>query len=158
MLAAMGPLAGVAQQQFTAMVDLLQKSVREVHLTVMWKDGNQTESIDLVTHVVSLGRGSDRNGGAAAAAGQASSGAAADQWVRSDTGAVVPNAQPCANGQGMCDPRDGATLITAAQFASQRGLAPGAINAGMKANAFDPAARMLTPGLGSILKGGNLLQ
>ena len=69
LLAALGPMAGMAQQQFTQMVDQLQKSVREVHLTVTWKEGKITESIDLVTHVVSLGPGSDRNGGAAAASG-----------------------------------------------------------------------------------------
>ncbi len=65
-LAAMGPLAGLAQGQFTQMIDQLTKAVREVHLTVTWKDGKQTETIDLVTHVVSLGQGSDRNGGPAA--------------------------------------------------------------------------------------------
>lgn len=69
LMGALGPMAGMAQQQFTQMVDQLQKSVREVHLTVTWKEGKLTESIDLVTHVVSLGPGSDRNGGAAAAAG-----------------------------------------------------------------------------------------
>ena len=69
LLGALGPMAGMAQQQFTQMVDQLQKSVREVHLTVTWKEGKITESIDVVTHVVSLGPGSDRNGGAAAAAG-----------------------------------------------------------------------------------------
>lgn len=62
MFAALGPAAGMAQAQFTQMVDQLAKAVREVHLTVSWKDGKQTESIDLVTHVVSLGPGSDRNG------------------------------------------------------------------------------------------------
>jgi general secretion pathway protein I len=60
--AAMGPLI---QGQFTQMVDQITKSVREVHLTVSWRDGTQVESFDLVTHVVSLGPGSDRNGGAA---------------------------------------------------------------------------------------------
>ena len=59
--AAMGPLI---QGQFTQMVDQITKSVREVHLTVSWRDGAQVESFDLVTHVVSLGPGSDRNGGA----------------------------------------------------------------------------------------------
>lgn len=57
---ALGPLV---QGQFTQMVDQITKSVREVHLTVSWRDGTQVESFDLVTHVVSLGPGSDRNGG-----------------------------------------------------------------------------------------------
>jgi general secretion pathway protein I len=69
-LGAMGPMAGMMQTQFTQMVDQITKSVREVHLTVSWRDGTQVESFDLVTHVVSLGPGSDRNGGAAAEATQ----------------------------------------------------------------------------------------
>lgn len=67
LMGALGPMAGLAQQQFTQMVEQLQKSVREVHLTVSWKEGRLTESIDLVTHVVSLGPGSDRSGGAGSA-------------------------------------------------------------------------------------------
>jgi general secretion pathway protein I len=101
------------------MVDQLQKSVREVHPTVTWKEGKLTESIDLVTHVVSLGPGSDRNGGAAAASG-APTGAAADTYVRSDTGQPVPNPQPGPNGN-MIDPRDGAPLITLQQFQQRSG-------------------------------------
>jgi general secretion pathway protein I len=122
LLGAMGPMAGMAQQQFTQMVDVLQKSVREVHLTVTWKEGRLTESIDLVTHVVSLGPGSDRNGGAAAAAG-APQGSATDSWVRPDgTPARAPQASP--TGAGMVD-ADGTPLITAAQYAAQNGGAPG---------------------------------
>jgi general secretion pathway protein I len=112
---ALGPMAGLAQGQFTQMVDQLQKSVREVHLTVSWKEGRQTETIDLVTHVVSLGPGSDRNGGAAAANGQAAGGPAGEQWVRPD-GTPVANPQPGPNGAGMVDPRDNTPLIPAAQF------------------------------------------
>lgn len=107
----LGPMAGMAQQQFTQMVDQLQKSVREVHLTVSWKEGKITESIDLVTHVVSLGPGSDRNGGAAAAAGQTN--AASGGFVRPDgTPARAP--RPCASGAGMCDD-DNTPLMSAAQ-------------------------------------------
>ncbi|SET57043.1 type IV pilus modification PilV family protein [Stigmatella erecta] len=61
-----GMAMGMAQPMFTQMVDQLTKAVREVHLTVTWKEGNQVESIDVVTHMVSLGPGSDRNGGASA--------------------------------------------------------------------------------------------
>ena len=63
-LAAMGPAAGIAQAQFGQLVDTLTKSVREVRLTISWKEGKVTESFDVVTHVVSLGPGSDRNGSA----------------------------------------------------------------------------------------------
>jgi general secretion pathway protein I len=56
-LAAMGPMAGLAQGQFTQMVQQIGQSVREVHLTVYWKDGNQVESFDLVTHIVATNAG-----------------------------------------------------------------------------------------------------
>ncbi len=131
--AALGPMAGLAQGQFTQMVDQLQKAVREVHLTVSWKEGRQTETIDLVTHVVSLGPGSDRNGGAAAAAGQAAAGATGDQWVRPD-GTPVANPQPAPNGAGMVDPRDNTPLMSAAQYQASKGLngvfPPGGVNPG----------------------------
>ena len=37
------------------------ETIREVHLTVYWQDGDQVEQVDLVTHVVSLGEGSGRD-------------------------------------------------------------------------------------------------
>ncbi len=110
LLGALGPMAGMAQQQFTQMVDQLQKSVREVHLTVTWKEGKITESIDVVTHVVSLGPGSDRNGGAAAAAGNP--GAQNGNLVRPDgTPARAPRQGP--NGNMVDD--DGTPLQPSAQ-------------------------------------------
>lgn len=57
-----GAMAGMAQTQLQQMLTQINDSVREVRLTVSWKDGKQTESLDLVTHIVSLGQGSDRNG------------------------------------------------------------------------------------------------
>jgi len=44
------------------LLDQIQRGVREIHLTVSWKEGTRTESIDLVTDLVSLRQGSDRNG------------------------------------------------------------------------------------------------
>jgi general secretion pathway protein I len=44
------------------LIQQIQRSVREVHLTVSWKDGRRTESIDVVNDVFSLRQGSDRNG------------------------------------------------------------------------------------------------
>jgi general secretion pathway protein I len=64
---ALGPMAGLMQGQFNQMVDQLTKAVREVHLTVSWREGKQLETLDLVTHVVSMGPGSDRNGNLQAA-------------------------------------------------------------------------------------------
>jgi general secretion pathway protein I len=61
-LAALGPLGGMLQAPLTQMVDQLTKDVREIRLTVTWKDGKTTDNLDLVTHVVSTGPGSDRNG------------------------------------------------------------------------------------------------
>ncbi|HEY8211778.1 MAG TPA: prepilin-type N-terminal cleavage/methylation domain-containing protein [Myxococcaceae bacterium] len=57
-----GMAGGLAQAQMTQFLDQIAKTVREVHLTVTWRDGTIVESVDLVTHVVSLGPGSDRNG------------------------------------------------------------------------------------------------
>lgn len=119
LLGAMGPMAGIASQQFTQMVDQLQKSVREVHLTVSWKEGKLTESLDLVTHVVSMGPGSDRNGGAMAAAGL---GSGSQSYVRPD-GTPARQPQPCPSGTGMCD-ADGTQLVTAAQRQMGGGGAP----------------------------------
>ncbi|MFT3709567.1 MAG: type II secretion system protein [Archangium sp.] len=107
----LGPMAGMMQQQFTGMVDQLQKSVREVHLTVSWKEGKITESIDLVTHIVSMGPGSDRNGGAAAAAGQPQ--AQNGGLVRPD-GTPARNPKPGPNGVGFVDD-DGTPLVAGAQ-------------------------------------------
>jgi len=59
-----GMAGGLAQTQMTQFLDQIAKTVREVHLSVTWRDGNIVESVDLVTHVVSLGQGSDRNGSA----------------------------------------------------------------------------------------------
>lgn len=150
---AMGPAAGLMQAQFTQLVDQITKSVREVHLTVTWKEGKLTESFDIVTHVVSLGPGSDRNGGAMAQA-LAQAGVnpnaaqpGAGQWVRSDNGAPVANPSPAPNGSGMIDPASGVPVITIEQWNMQRGGAA-ALQQGM----LPPGA--LSPGLVPGLKGG----
>jgi general secretion pathway protein I len=101
-----GMAAGMMQPMMTQMVDQLTQTVREVHLTVTWKQGKVVESMDVVTHVVSLGPGSDRNGGGTfnAAAGGATQGAST-QWARAD-GTVITNPVPGPNG-GMIDPATG---------------------------------------------------
>jgi general secretion pathway protein I len=70
-LSALGPFGALAETQITQLVDQIRRGVREVHLTVSWKDGSRTESIDVVTHVVSLRQGSDRNGTPGAVPGAA---------------------------------------------------------------------------------------
>jgi len=82
---ALGPMASLMQGQFSQMVDQLTKTVREVHLTVSWPEGSSFETLELVTHVVSLGPGGDRNGNVQAAAVQAAGVA---------TGKVDSNGQP----------------------------------------------------------------
>ncbi len=126
----LGPMAGMAQQQFTQMVDQLQKAVREVHLTVSWKEGKQTESVDLVTHVVSLGPGSDRNGGPGNGTLGGSNGGGG--FMRPDgTPARSPRQVP--GGQGWADD-DGTPLMPAA--GGPGGGLPGAGAPG----AFNPLA------------------
>lgn len=145
----MGALGGAnpLTAQFQQMVDMLQKSVREVHLTVSWKEGKVTESFDLVTHIVSMGPGSDRNGGAAAVAG-APAGGSNDVYVDATTGQPVPNAQPGPSGQ-MINPATNQPVITAAQFQQQRGGALGAL----------PGLRPIAPGMvpqgiGNVIRAG----
>src|SRR5262249_36492190 len=61
-LQALGPMGALAQTPTTPLPDPSQNGGREIHLTISWKEGKRTESIDLVTDVVSLRPGSDRNG------------------------------------------------------------------------------------------------
>ena len=106
--------ANMIQTQFTQLVDQITKSVREVHLTVSWKEGKNVETLDLVTHVVSMGQGGDRNGNLAAAAAQAAQ-QAAGGFVNARTGAPVANPTPGPNGT-MIDPLTGDQAVPANQF------------------------------------------
>ncbi|MFL5347267.1 MAG: prepilin-type N-terminal cleavage/methylation domain-containing protein [Hyalangium sp.] len=117
----MGGMAAMAQPMFKQMVDQLTQAVREVHLTVTWKEGKLVESMDVVTHVVSLGPGSDRNGGAAAAAAAATGQQppdTANQWVNPQTGMIVSNPIPGPNGQ-MLDPTTRQPLMNRLQWLNQ---------------------------------------
>jgi general secretion pathway protein I len=57
-VAATNPMAGAAQallqQQLVTLGEQIKKGVREVRLTVSWKDGAQEESFTVVTHLVVL--------------------------------------------------------------------------------------------------------
>ncbi|MFT3841902.1 MAG: hypothetical protein QM723_33230 [Myxococcaceae bacterium] len=144
---------GMMQQQFQQMVDQLTKAVREVHLTVTWKEGKQTESFDLVTHVVSLGPGSDRNGGLP---GQTSQQAANNgQWVRADNGRPVPNPVPSPTGQGMVDPTDNQPVIQAGNLSGSQGagIPPGGIpgiTPGVSGGGLVPGGMGTMPGIPQI--------
>ena len=50
-----GLLGGAMTSQVQSMLDMLGKSVREVHLTVSWQAGTQVDQFTVVTHVVSFG-------------------------------------------------------------------------------------------------------
>jgi general secretion pathway protein I len=105
--AGMGGMGGaamsMAQPMFTQMVQQITQTVREVHLTVYWQEGTQVESIDLVTHVVSLGPGSDRNGASFTPVAGRTDGAD-QQWVDPDTNRLVQNPIPAPDGVTMLDP------------------------------------------------------
>ena len=50
----LGPMAGQADQLLKQLQETVEKSVREVRLTVSWKAGKKEESFELVEHVVIL--------------------------------------------------------------------------------------------------------
>ncbi|MFL5355307.1 prepilin-type N-terminal cleavage/methylation domain-containing protein [Archangium sp.] len=129
-----GAAMGMAQPMFTQMVQQITQTVREVHLTVYWKDGTQVESLDLVTHVVSLGPGSDRNGGFSPTNGT-QSGDVANQWVDPATGFIVQGAVPGANGQ-MTNPQTGQPLMRRSDWLQQRGGGTGGVVPGVTGNPF----------------------
>jgi len=114
-----GAAMGMAQPMFTQMVQQITQTVRELHLTVYWREGTQVESLDLVTHMVSLGPGSDRNGGFQPNNGTQPPGTA-DQWVDPATGFIVQNPTPGPNGQ-MINPANGQPLMRRTDFLSRSG-------------------------------------
>lgn len=80
-LSMLGPMAGLVDRQFTQMQETLKNSVREIRLTVSWKQGNREESFEVTEHVVIL-----PNAGAAA-----TSNAAPMQPILQDSGANIRN-------------------------------------------------------------------
>jgi general secretion pathway protein I len=115
----LGPLAGLAQGQFAQMTQQIAQAVREVHLTVSWKDGRNTESVDVVTHVVSLGPGSDRNGGGVA--GEANAAQGQDVYVNAQTGQPI-SGQPkrLDNGQ-LVDPQTNQPVMLRSEWTARQG-------------------------------------
>lgn len=100
-----GAMGGLAQQQLTQFLNQIAQTVREVHLTVSWRSGTEVETLDLVTHVVMLAPGADRNGGAGAAGQAGGQGANPDAWVRTTDGAEIFG-QPIARDGLMWDPQN----------------------------------------------------
>jgi general secretion pathway protein I len=139
---------------FTQMVQEITQTVREVHLTVFWQEGTQVESIDLVTHVVSLGPGSDRNGGFQP--NQGSTPGAENQWVDPDNGRLVASPVPGPDGK-MIDPATGKTLMRRDQWlqnanaGGQQGTVPGAGPGGGRGN---PLQNLLPRGMQNMLNQG----
>ncbi|MCP3097676.1 prepilin-type N-terminal cleavage/methylation domain-containing protein [Myxococcus sp. K15C18031901] len=137
-----GAAMGMAQPMFTQMVQQLTQTVREVHLTVYWQEGSTVESIDLVTHVVSLGPGSDRNGGSTLNQAGGNTAGANNQWVDPDTGALVANPIPGPDNQ-MLHPQTRRPLMNRQEWLNrmnggqqrsggQGGLIPGGIQGGVR--------------------------
>ena len=113
-----GAAMGMAQPMFTQMVQQLTQTVREIRLTVYWRDGTQVETLDLVTHMVSLGPGSDRNGGFQPNNGNQPA-EMANQFVNPATGLLCQNPLPGANG-GMTDPQTGQPCVPRLQWLQQQ--------------------------------------
>jgi len=114
-----GAAMGMAQPMFTQMVQQITQTVRELHLTVYWREGTQVESLDLVTHMVSLGAGSDRNGGFTPSNGTQPS-SYNDAYVNPSTGQVVSNPTRGPDGR-MVDPSTGQPVVPRPDFDRQRG-------------------------------------
>ena len=55
-----GLMGSMMTGQVQTMLDMLGKSVREVRLTVSWETGKQVDQFTIVTHIVSLGAGTDQ--------------------------------------------------------------------------------------------------
>ncbi len=68
-------LAGAMQMQLQTMMKQLGDTLREVRVTVYWPDGKKMDSFTVVTHVVSLGPGTDQLQSAQAAPGTPQMGA-----------------------------------------------------------------------------------
>jgi general secretion pathway protein I len=114
-----GAAMGMAQPMFSQMVQQITQTVREVRLTVYWRDGTEVESLDIVTHVVSLGPGSDRNGGFNANPGS-QPGATANQWWNPARNRLVMNPIPGPNGQ-MLDPETREPVVNRQEFLNSGG-------------------------------------
>lgn len=58
LMSMLGPMAGMIGAQVTQMQEALKDSVREVHLTVSWKQGAKEESFEVVEHIIILANAS----------------------------------------------------------------------------------------------------
>jgi hypothetical protein len=72
-LASAGPMAGIIQGQATQFIETIKSSVREVRLTVTWKDGTVTQNLSASQIVVilanSVGKAGQTQGGATSGSG-----------------------------------------------------------------------------------------
>jgi general secretion pathway protein I len=50
-------MAPLLQAQLTQIGEQIKKGLREIRLTVSWKEGKREESFRVVTHLVSFGTG-----------------------------------------------------------------------------------------------------
>jgi general secretion pathway protein I len=138
-----GPFAGLAQGQMTQFMETLRSSVREVHLTITWKDGKQVETVDLVTHVVTTAVGQDRNGTPGSTSQQNNPN---DPLVNSRTGQPVPNPITNQNGQ-LVDPATNDPVWPMSQYLASKAGGP---QAGLPGTPQNPIGNRL-PGFPSPL-------
>lgn len=59
LLGSLGPMMGIIQTQMKAVFEQLQESLREIQVTVFWKQDNKTHRIAITTHLFNF----DRNTG-----------------------------------------------------------------------------------------------
>jgi len=111
-----GAMAGMAQAQMTQFLDQIRNTVREVHLTVSWKDGKRVESVDLVTHIIA---GSERNGTGLPGGAQAGTG---QPPLDGQNPGGIPGQGGIVPGQGTTDPFSPNFRPPGGAFGGGRGL------------------------------------
>lgn len=85
----MGPMI---ETQISALVETMKKSVREVRLKVLWKEGASEDSLDVVTHLVILAPAGQEGGASndpAAQAAQDAAQRAAQQMQQQNQGGAL---------------------------------------------------------------------
>lgn len=100
----LGPLAGQADMLLQQMTDTIDKSVRELRITVSWKSGARTESFDLVEHIIIMPNAAQAAAAAAQAATPGQQGQQGQQGTgQGGTGGTGPPTTPNLGGSSPAD-------------------------------------------------------
>jgi general secretion pathway protein I len=118
-----GMLGGAMAAQVQTLLDMFGKTVREVRLTVSWQTGKITDQFTIVTHVVSMGRGTDQ--------------------VNSDPAAQAALAATNPSGAGSAN--DLNAVLNAAGVRTPGGLPPG-FPGGLPGSGLPGTPSILAPG------------